>query len=409
MDKHAWKVLRRLYPESVPLTCRSLRPGGSGDIMDSDACLQCSAECESEKRSQEQYKLQLEQERKKPLADPLIRAFYVRASRGVPHDRVVRCAAPTHDSKPSATNMVPLLPGVYHVIPRTWCQRWRKYMKSGGVDKHTACLPPDATDMLCDVHKLPVLPPHLEQYLRGESPGGAFFPSSAASASQPEREDSAHSVRGFVPGEATASPGGVLSPARANNHIRDGDAMGITAALLAVAAADGIPAINVARELEAQRNAMAQIGVSSPTAGAARAPSFMATAERECQTLVEIVTDEEFSALEQEFWPLMEGTCFTLRFDVATAAASNKQSTVEWFYTPCRECENDDVINMMRQNPDCIERCMVIRNRVRNSLETNHNSTGENWKWKKPAPSEEMSDKAIRGIKCTAQKKLGRK
>jgi len=360
MDKHAWKVLKALYPESVPLKCRSLRI----DAMDADACWQCLAQCESEKRSIEQYKLQVEQERKKPLGNPLIRAFYVRASRGVPQDRILR---PEDGWKPCA---IPLKPGVYHCIPRAWCQRWRRYIKSGGIERHVACLPPDATDMLCDVHKLPLLPTHLERYLRGESPGCALFPPSTPLSGQDTHDTQANSRVFF---SATTAHGRVVSPTRESDQ-------GITSALLAAAAADGISAINLDRELEAQRQALLNLSTSP------RQPSFSTALDRDIQTLVEIVTDEEFSALEHEFWPGMQGTCFTLRFDIATTACE-ASSTLEWFYKPCRECENDDLNNIMRHYPDCIKRRMVVRNRVRNCLETNRSSTGENWKWKKPSCS----------------------
>jgi len=170
VDKHALKVLRKLYPETVPFRCNRY----CGQL---DECVQCLMEAETEKKNQETEKMKQEADRKKPLNDPLIRGFSFRASRGVPQDRVVKNDF-DEEAKKSSTITVSLLPGVYHAIPRSWCQRWRKYMKSG-VDKQLSCLSPDAVSMLCDRHKLPLIPDHLTRFLEGEL--ATLFPSTMSS------------------------------------------------------------------------------------------------------------------------------------------------------------------------------------------------------------------------------------
>ena len=171
MDKHAFKVLRKLYPE------------GNTFLADNAlGCLQCRMQTETEKKVEEDRKLAEEATRKLPLSNTLIRAFYVR-NKGVPTSRLLSskrnfsdgricigspiklddskneslptCQASSHFQQSenemfgkkgdeSGNNRMslysptkdgincPLVPGVYHVIPRSWCIKWRKYIKCGG-------------------------------------------------------------------------------------------------------------------------------------------------------------------------------------------------------------------------------------------------------------------------------------
>jgi hypothetical protein len=55
-----------------------------------------------------------------------------------------------------------------------WCHGWHKYLKTGeniiSDNHHTLYPPPDASACLCDAHKLPLVPPHLNAFLRGKTP-----------------------------------------------------------------------------------------------------------------------------------------------------------------------------------------------------------------------------------------------
>jgi hypothetical protein len=75
----------------------------------------------------------------------------------------------------------PLLPGVYHIVSRDWLKKWRNWLK-GRVDtsnnnnsnnnsnnnKSSGSLPLlDCTHFLCHTHGNLIVPPHLDEYLRG--------------------------------------------------------------------------------------------------------------------------------------------------------------------------------------------------------------------------------------------------
>jgi len=125
------------------------------------------------------------QKRKEPLSCSFVRAFYTR-SRGVPlhslthhhhhHHHWENGTATNLHTKPSSSSSTccPLQPGIYHALPRSWCHGWRKYLKTGEniiSDNHHALYPPpDASACLCDAHKLPLVPPHLNAFLRGKTP-----------------------------------------------------------------------------------------------------------------------------------------------------------------------------------------------------------------------------------------------
>ena len=58
----------------------------------------------------------------------------------------------------------PLVPGSYHLVPRSWLKAWRLFNK----DLNATCVPPlDCTSMLCYAHGLLSVPCHVEEYLVG--------------------------------------------------------------------------------------------------------------------------------------------------------------------------------------------------------------------------------------------------
>lgn len=141
MDKQAWKVLRKLYPDSTTLES----VGGE--------CLQCLMETEAAKKTESDRLEQAKLERKKPLANLHVRRFYTR-TKGVPTESLVDGDDSNQDSS-SPTGLCPLKSGKYVILPRSWCHQWRRYMKTG---EGSMPLPPESSALLCDAHKLALLP-----------------------------------------------------------------------------------------------------------------------------------------------------------------------------------------------------------------------------------------------------------
>lgn len=74
------------------------------------------------------------------------------------------CGSSSTYSPPSSSGYHhPLLPGIYHLLPRDWLKRWRHYTK----DPSSTIPLLDCTSLLCHSHGLFVIPPHLEEYLLG--------------------------------------------------------------------------------------------------------------------------------------------------------------------------------------------------------------------------------------------------
>ena len=163
LDKQAWKILKVLYPESTPI------PAQSGE------CIQCIAEaCQIQKMEHDQQEA-LKEQRKLPLQNPHIRRFYTR-TRGVPELCIRTRSGNSDNVAATEKEECPLIDGTYYVLPRSWCHGWRRFVKTGegsAVVNHTngtsTYSPPDASCLLCDAHRLALLPPHLEAYLYGES------------------------------------------------------------------------------------------------------------------------------------------------------------------------------------------------------------------------------------------------
>ena len=272
LDKQAWKVLKKLYPDSVSMD------------TESGECLQCRIEEETVKLEQKQRDEREKEERRKPLASSVVRGIYTR-TRGVPTQSMIIDG--------------PLVPGLYHVLPRAWLHSWRRYLKNGDGDPPRA---PDASDLLCYEHRLPLIPPHLEAYLYGET--------SHLWASKDDHVDSTPvSVNAAASRSPACLPVG-MSPVD-------------TATWNALRAA-GISQ----QELEAQRSlSMAVLQPRTPTR---RAVSNIELLDMENSVVVEILTDEEFTSLENA-WPDIQPT-FDLRFAVGGDG-------ICWSTQPCRACD----------------------------------------------------------------------
>lgn len=255
MDKYAWKILRKLYPESKAFPADSTME-----------CVQCRMQVEMERKTREIDAARAKEERKLPLSQSVIRAFYSR-SKGVPIESLSTSAPPVclpcsnnYDELSAGTRSCPLVPGIYHVIPRSWCAHWRKYIKCGG-DRPTA---PDASELLCDGHRLPLIPTHLAKFLLGFSPTSTLFGTTSSNKSNnTPRSDEENDDSG-----------------------EGDDDHGQVAAMF-------------------ERPA-----VRSPSASDLNREQL----DMENHVVVEILTDDEFSALE-EFWPEIHSK-FVLSFAV---------------------------------------------------------------------------------------------
>lgn len=61
-------------------------------------------------------------------------------------------------------NEMPVIPGLYIMVPRNWLKSWRSYIKD---PLSNNLLPIDCTCLLCPTHKQLMIPPHLNEFLNG--------------------------------------------------------------------------------------------------------------------------------------------------------------------------------------------------------------------------------------------------
>mmetsp|Transcript_30957 Transcript_30957/g.45902 ORF Transcript_30957/g.45902 Transcript_30957/m.45902 type:complete len:552 (-) Transcript_30957:77-1732(-) len=283
LDKQAWKTLKKLYPESIAL------PAMSGE------CLQCALEKETTKRAADKAASAAKEERKLCLSDKLVRGLYTRSSRGVP---VQALRSSSNVASLSSSSGCPLQPGLYHVLPRSWLFRWRRYLKTG---EGGPVPPPDASVLLCDAHRIPLLPPHLEAWLHGETLHLFDTKPKVSVAVAQQRRPS------VVDAEMRrALRGAGLSEA----------------------------------ELHAQVRAMAL--VEHQQQQAAVRPTQRTTTvdkeqlDRDNQVVVEVLTDEEYTALEK-WWPCQAK--FSLKFQIVPSDDDFGGHEVLWSTFPCRACD----------------------------------------------------------------------
>eukprot|EP00550_Attheya_septentrionalis_P000269 CAMPEP_0198291872 /NCGR_PEP_ID=MMETSP1449-20131203/9238_1 /TAXON_ID=420275 /ORGANISM="Attheya septentrionalis, Strain CCMP2084" /LENGTH=560 /DNA_ID=CAMNT_0043990557 /DNA_START=408 /DNA_END=2090 /DNA_ORIENTATION=- len=328
MDRQAWKVLKKLYPDSVTLD------GLNGE------CLQCKLEVEMGKKNEARLREKETNERKLPLSCPLVRSIYTR-SKGVPTHRLVSNNDSTGLSSSGALAYstpirgqaqrkvaCPLKPGVYQALPRAWCHGWRKYLRTGEGDRPCA---PDSSACLCDAHKLPLMPPHLEEFLNGETTTLLSSGGNQSDVGSPSNATPATPLAG--------TPRPVVPVGWNPLPARDDDMMN---SLLSAGLSEA--------EVQTQRMAMLSMERQNPygnvhtlhdipTEGAATTPNQHRTNEqldRENKIVVEILTDEEFTALEQ-WWPEICSS-YALRFAVLEPDV-NRRSQIIWSTPPCRECD----------------------------------------------------------------------
>lgn len=332
MDKKSWKVLSKLYPDSTQLS------SVSGE------CLQCLMEAETARKADQDRLEQQKLLRKKPLANPHVRRFYTR-TRGVPYHCLVEnngktitetnegvCEEFGDDAggkmSPSEASCVkrgslagetcPLSSGTYVMLPRAWCHQFRRYIKTG---EGCMPLPPDSSALLCDAHKLALLPPHLEAFLRGET-------LSLFASTKDGKND------------GISSPSPVLASVAASSIAVPRSPVGVQP-ILDIEMINALMAAGISRtEAATQRMAMMRLqgerqrveDLSSPASPALkRRESLNELLDRENHVVTELVTHEEWLAL-QESWPNQISTysmCVTVDNDGSFAFST----------LPCRECD----------------------------------------------------------------------
>lgn len=120
-----WNALRRLFPESTPLASH-------------DSCWKCQ---QSEQKQQQEYQRQAQQALHKKQAPirHVLQAFFSR------HGSITM--EPCHK---------------YCILPKAWCHRWRKYMKTSAGERPLF----DPHFLWCPRHATHRIPPGLFSYLQ---------------------------------------------------------------------------------------------------------------------------------------------------------------------------------------------------------------------------------------------------
>lgn len=283
LDKQTWKILKGLYPES------SVLPSYFGE------CLQCKVQKLQAQKQQHDAQEVAKLKRKEPLRNPYIRKFYTR-TKGMPEQCLVR-----HQNKDDLDRKLParvggdcpLVDGTYYVLSRSWCHGWRRFIKTGeGGQTPTKHIAPDAACLLCDAHRMALLPPHLESFLYGES----------------------SVLLAVAPPLVTTSITAATAQSPSQESIQAMRSLGWNE----VEMARQVSAMRRIETLQQQRQSVESTPESRNEA-----------LDRENHTVVEIVTEDEFRALER-CWP---GTVvFGLRVIVKNGMAD--------YDTPiCRSCD----------------------------------------------------------------------
>jgi len=148
IDKAAWKVLRTYYPQS-----RSLKTKHG-------ECWHCCDSFHLAKEEAQRHCATIKQAREAEIGgSPALSQLSAR-----------RVGFPQHMARGDAvvemTKLpMPLMPGLYHLLPKSWLKTFRHYIRDHQAPRPVA---PDSTCLLCDAHQLPLVPPHVMSFLAGE-------------------------------------------------------------------------------------------------------------------------------------------------------------------------------------------------------------------------------------------------
>lgn len=366
LDKQAWKILKKLYPNGAQLS-----------HLDGE-CVQCAMEAETEKKNRQIQKQREAEERKLPLSCPLVRGFYSRRT-GVPKESLVfheDISVAKSFPKMRNGNICPLKVGVYNVIPKTWCHRWRKYIKNGDGGKPPA---PDTSSCLCDGHRLPLVPPHLKAFLCGENINLMDTVSHCEDTYESQDVHSRSTLPvGFssptarrlqTPSNTFTTPprermiAGERVPLQQNNsrtpdqaEISQMRALGLPESEIQLQrlAMMRITEQRLARQEQVQERQRQDHDILSPEESRAKLNSQL---DRENKVVVEILTDEELHALEK-WWHGIH-SCYAMKF--AIVELDQGIMDIVWTTAPCNQCDASGKVN---------EYDFSVRNRNR-ALENN--------------------------------------
>jgi len=352
LDRQAWKILKTLYPDSNELDA------SCGE------CLQCALVAETEKNSAQERIEQEKLQRKMPLNDPVIRQFYTR-TRGAPAQALrsyqqKQCDGDEEEDRKlpatSTSSRCPLQDGVYYVLPRAWCHGWRRYIKTGeggtsktssGSSVATSYPPPDAASLLCDAHRLPLIPPHLEAYLQGYSPQLLFGGSTTESIPIDEFGNGDASTAALASPAAASLPSIAEGPTMVPGQAPDASSLEALQAA-GLSEAEVLRQLSAMRMMEQQRASVRAASVAAPANDGADAAAAAAAGlswtnnealDRENHSVVEIVTRDEFRSLER-CWP--GSSLFCVSFEVRSSRTSEAPcgaAKVAFLTPPCRECD----------------------------------------------------------------------
>lgn len=161
MENKSWHLLRKFYPQSQAFKSRLC-----GD------CPEC-ANSESEARIAEEQRREHElRERQEGMTDQLW--ALANRSKGVPghclvhYDEDFAAALVAAEEEGHVVELFrtpPVVPGLYHLVPRSWLRVWRSFVKGDQDVKRIPAL--DCTCLLCSAHGMLVPPPHVDSFLKG--------------------------------------------------------------------------------------------------------------------------------------------------------------------------------------------------------------------------------------------------
>jgi len=140
MERRLFRLLQCYYPEAKMLSAK---------IGDCPLCL----------KQEEQRKKELDGVKEgrvcQLLSSPELNEMFTRRS-GVPKSYVRRDAF---------SEVCPLIGGIYNLVPRSWLQNWRSYIKNPNVDRVRS---PETSMLLCEGHGKLLPPPHVLDFLNGQ-------------------------------------------------------------------------------------------------------------------------------------------------------------------------------------------------------------------------------------------------
>jgi hypothetical protein len=140
MDKKNWRILRQFFP------------GGLEFKAQAQECIECQGLKVLKSPGVEVRGRTID------VSSPLYAVFM--RKNGVP----LQCLSVKDEFDSAIARFRPLLPGLYHIVPRAWLRSWRQFMKDASIVR-----PPifDCASVLCEEHGILLVPPHVEEYLVG--------------------------------------------------------------------------------------------------------------------------------------------------------------------------------------------------------------------------------------------------